>query len=271
MSAQHYEELLHEFQTAYVRYGRNICHLIAYTQTDRRLSKRVKNGIVEELAHIAWPLDSAMETMVEFWVFGHSDAGVQREMIDHFKELAAKGGAFLPVSIRDTIRAGFVPWLYGEPVNPVEWWIALLFHKPEMDDDGLADIENITEGHLILWYNMFLASADAIQRCRLNTDEPIFSLPVHAEPKPAQPIKAIAKGTAGRAAYKRDHLWLMWRDKDGLGDAEIRDKWNEMSDSERLAICPQLSGKISRSSGRAVVYEGIKKAKAELFRSRDAQ
>lgn len=67
-----------------------------------------------------------------------------------------------------------------------------------------------------------------------------------------------------RPAYERDHLWLVWKLRDGLGPARIRDRWNKMPKDERHAICPELPGKIGwREDGREVVKKGLRKAGLE--------
>ena len=53
-----------------------------------------------------------------------------------------------------------------------------------------------------------------------------------------------------RPAYKRDHRWLEWHEKDGLGPAKIRDKWDRLSDDQRKQICSTASGKIGGTDSK---------------------
>lgn len=67
-----------------------------------------------------------------------------------------------------------------------------------------------------------------------------------------------------RPAYERDHLWLRWRDVEGLRPAAIRDRWNRMSGEERKSICPRCADQIgSDETGREVVKKALKQARRE--------
>lgn len=68
-----------------------------------------------------------------------------------------------------------------------------------------------------------------------------------------------------RPAYHRDHTWLSWYLKDRLTPAKIRDRWNSLSDDERISICYTASNKIGSSEdGRDVVKKAIDRARKEL-------
>ena len=77
-----------------------------------------------------------------------------------------------------------------------------------------------------------------------------------------------------RPAYDRDHLWLDWRLQGKMAPAAIRDRWDGMSDDERKAMCPcawqSIGGDDAKTkrSGRAVVVNGLKKARKEKERDR---
>lgn len=72
-----------------------------------------------------------------------------------------------------------------------------------------------------------------------------------------------------RPAYKRDHQWLDWHEQDKLGPAKIRDRWDGLSDKERLDICPTACERVggndpkTQKSGRATVITALKKAQKE--------
>ena len=69
-----------------------------------------------------------------------------------------------------------------------------------------------------------------------------------------------------RPAYIRDHTWLSWSLKDGSTPAKIRDRWNQLSDTERQKICPTAYYKIGKgNSGREVVKKALERAKTELI------
>ena len=70
--------------------------------------------------------------------------------------------------------------------------------------------------------------------------------------------------TGKRPAFDRDHLWLKWNEEEGLKPAAIRDRWNGMTDAERKGITVTTWQKIGAgNSGRAVVYDALKRAKRE--------
>jgi hypothetical protein len=67
-----------------------------------------------------------------------------------------------------------------------------------------------------------------------------------------------------RPCYRRDQQFLAWR-AEGIGIAEIRDKWNSLSDEERKTICPTAANRIGRKdAGRETVKKGIEKARAGI-------
>jgi hypothetical protein len=71
-----------------------------------------------------------------------------------------------------------------------------------------------------------------------------------------------------RPAYGRDHEWLKWyEDSDAPTfhkPAKIRDKWNGLSNNERITICKECSAKIDDAEGGIdSVKKGIRKARAE--------
>ena len=67
-----------------------------------------------------------------------------------------------------------------------------------------------------------------------------------------------------RPAFERDHRWLNWNQKDKLGPAAIRDKWNVMTDEDRQSISPRKPERIqSGEQGRDTVKKAIELAKKE--------
>jgi hypothetical protein len=60
-----------------------------------------------------------------------------------------------------------------------------------------------------------------------------------------------------RPCYDRDHLWLQWSEHDNLKPAAIRNRWNE--EYQKHGGQPIGKGR----SGREVVKEGLRKARAE--------
>lgn len=71
-----------------------------------------------------------------------------------------------------------------------------------------------------------------------------------------------------RLAYRRDHLWLKWKDQlseKARCNAEIRDRWNGLSDAHRKVISPRLADTVGTDrSGAETVRSGIRKAEQEL-------
>jgi hypothetical protein len=87
----------------------------------------------------------------------------------------------------------------------------------------------------------------------------------------ATPAKRLAanEATGKRPAYRRDQLWLNWYEEDHLGPAKIRDRWDAMSDHERIAACSTCCERVggnddkSRRAGREVVKNGLKEARKD--------
>jgi hypothetical protein len=50
----------------------------------------------------------------------------------------------------------------------------------------------------------------------------------------------------GRAVAPRNRLFLEWKDKEGLGPAAIRDRWNEMPQDQRRGIAPRAAARVTR-------------------------
>lgn len=71
-----------------------------------------------------------------------------------------------------------------------------------------------------------------------------------------------------RVAAARDHLWLDWCLDEGMTPAAIRDRWNGMSNEERLAVAPTSCDKIGgpnldKAKALDVVKKSLSKAKKE--------
>lgn len=67
-----------------------------------------------------------------------------------------------------------------------------------------------------------------------------------------------------RPACNRDHLFLKWRDGEGLGPAKIRDRWNSLPIQERRRICLDACSEVaSGKRGADVVKKAIAAARKE--------
>lgn len=70
-----------------------------------------------------------------------------------------------------------------------------------------------------------------------------------------------------RPAYERDHLWLRWKTEDRMTPAPILDRWNSMSDHERIKVSPRKWQRVESDGGRKgavdVVKSGLKNARSE--------
>ncbi len=72
-----------------------------------------------------------------------------------------------------------------------------------------------------------------------------------------------------RLAYERDHQWLDWYEIDGLTAANIRGKWNGLSNDERKLTCGKLWRTIEADSkGRRVVETALHTAAKDFGRGR---
>ena len=80
---------------------------------------------------------------------------------------------------------------------------------------------------------------------------------------PAESSRPDAASDDVRPADRRDHLFLKWRDE-GLTPADIRDRWNDMSQDERREIAPQNSRPLAaKEQGRQVVRAALRRASSE--------
>jgi integrase/DNA-binding CsgD family transcriptional regulator len=68
---------------------------------------------------------------------------------------------------------------------------------------------------------------------RARQDRKINNLKAKLRLRPVKPKRDQEDGTCN----SRDHLWMSWTDE-GLGPAAIRDRWNAMSQQDRLKACP---------------------------------
>ncbi|MBN2290918.1 MAG: hypothetical protein JXM70_00750 [Pirellulales bacterium] len=88
------------------------------------------------------------------------------EVLKTFTRLCGEAGAALPPEFRDQL-AGLCPW---EMRSPATWWLALLVSLTGASA-CLPDGRYLGE---VLWVRPFLLCIEAIERCRLNTDNPVF-------------------------------------------------------------------------------------------------
>jgi hypothetical protein len=72
-----------------------------------------------------------------------------------------------------------------------------------------------------------------------------------------------------RPAYRRDHLYRLWNENEGLGPAAIRDRWNSLSVEVRRIISPRCFGEFQtgttnqKSAARVRVGVALERAKRE--------
>jgi hypothetical protein len=123
-------------------------------------------------------------------------------------------------------------------------------------DDELHHLEAMAVQE-ITWARQATGSRDdSGQAARSEADRPISVGQVDVAPGEGSaktPDTADPKATTAdrprRPAYERDHLWLRWKDEEGMTPAKIRDRWNTTNPRARVS--------------REVVTEGLKKASLE--------
>lgn len=77
-------------------------------------------------------------------------------------------------------------------------------------------------------------------------------------------VAASGARNGRRPCYDRDHEWLRWNEADGLTCAKIRDKWNGLTEQQRITICDSASSTIANGPpGYAVVKTAIRTARKE--------
>jgi hypothetical protein len=137
---------------------------------------------------------------------------------------------------------------------------------------GLFSI--LCEGQTLLLKEAMVTSESSGKTADVN---PVNEEAVSPQIGPSRPLPLqVGRETQPRRrpAYYRDHLWLDWRLQGKMGPAAIRDRWDGMSDDERKAMCPRAWQSIggddakTKRSGRAVVVNGLKKARKEKERDR---
>jgi hypothetical protein len=70
-----------------------------------------------------------------------------------------------------------------------------------------------------------------------------------------------------REAGARDHLWLAWHLEEKMKPAAIRDRWDKMTDEERLECAPTCFGKVG-AKGKPLGHDTVKKALMKAKRER---
>ena len=178
-SKKRYELLLAEFQKAWCRHGGEIFNVEIFAPS------RIVVGFGPSLdqppydlekydliAEVALPLDASREVTPDgenSTLFGYAVSAKEHrtaEALKTFTRLCEEAGAALPPEFRDRL-AGLCPWTMRRPAT---WWLALLVTL-KGDSARLPDGRYLGE---VLWVRPFLLCVGAIERCRLNTDNPEF-------------------------------------------------------------------------------------------------
>lgn len=73
-----------------------------------------------------------------------------------FKALAARAGAFLPLTAKQKVP--------GDPADPVSLWLAYMWSCNPPSDEYLAVPEGVTHDHRVIWSNPFLTAVEIIER-----------------------------------------------------------------------------------------------------------
>jgi hypothetical protein len=93
--------------------------------------------------------------------------GPWEQPFELFKELARAAGEELQLVVREALPLQF------EPMDFIDRWLSLLWWSYPPSTEELISIPQYSDWHA--FENPFLESADAIERCRLDTEHPVFS------------------------------------------------------------------------------------------------
>jgi hypothetical protein len=164
-AANAYVDLLRAFQEAYAIHGRDYLWLEAVSREDIPGSLLPENyvGFIQApgshwniLGHICHASQfGAREVYCK----------LRAPVLATFCELATRAGAALPLSIRRSIPG----YPDTTPVDPLNWWLRILWHLFPPSDEDLNPKEGATR---IAFDDPFQDSIDAIDICKLNTDQP---------------------------------------------------------------------------------------------------
>lgn len=160
----------------------------------------------------------------------------------------------------DAVSAIMVDWLLYFPRLFVPWGVA--------QDEFERLTIHLRQELFRAWKHRCLGSS-VPQKTMAEAETP-------AALEKADQIIGAADEPPRRPAYGRDHLWLKWREEEGLTPAKIRDRWNDMTDGQRKAICPKHWKKVVVDSGHGkrtkqseldTIKKGLKAAKGDHQRT----
>jgi hypothetical protein len=166
-AANPYVNLLLEFQEAYAIHGRDYLWLEAVTKEEIHSSLLPENyvGFIQ-LPGSHWNI---LGHICNASQFGARDVyyKLRAAILSTFCDLASRAGAALPLSIRMSIPG----YPDNTPVDPLNWWLRILWHLfPPIEEDI-----NPKEGETrVAFDDPFQVSIDAIDICKLNTDQPLL-------------------------------------------------------------------------------------------------
>ena len=174
MSNNSFVSLLDEFRLAAARLDTTGFAVTAWWHYPRRFDNPKKKRL-----GCFW-LPVQYEDEVQYWEFPLtvSVAGAHAKCGPVFADLASRAGAVLPAVFRDQL-ADHVP-VYVSETAP--WWFALLWRvfvgteplkRPVSADTG-EPLERDEAPFPMTLPRPFLFSIDAIDRCKLHTDEPVL-------------------------------------------------------------------------------------------------
>jgi len=169
-----YRELLTRFRDGYAKYSTASLRLLGMTATEpEALPRGERECLLKELCCFSWPIGpKRLAEERRLWVWGslaHPDdlerpeiRKLSREALECLGSLAARAGAHLPPSVRDSVlgaassaEAGWYALL---------WWLPMLYHSDQRKIPGGTTIS----------FSPFQDSARAIEVCGLAGDSPAF-------------------------------------------------------------------------------------------------
>ena len=156
LSIARVEQLLNDFQDAEAKFGDHLFGLFAVTKAEWA---ELPDWVRHEVFHIGFSgIDAS--TVYHIVAPGYEQGSLAPRQLDDcaelFKSLAARGGAMLPLSIRNAIQR--------EPAYPVDWWLAFLWwSNPPSDEDLEIDFTRGKNSRVVV-PQPFFASIEAIER-----------------------------------------------------------------------------------------------------------
>jgi len=170
-AANPYIELRSQFQEAYAIHGRDYLWLAAVTPEEHRSYPFLQEAYVGvvSLPPSVWYIVGEICHASQFSA-GDLYCKLRSATLEVFSGLASRAGAALPVSIRRTIPG----YPDHSPVEPLSWWLTFLWHLFPPSDEDLAPLTGQVPPVRIACSEPFQASIDAIESCKLHTDQPRF-------------------------------------------------------------------------------------------------